>query len=89
MQANLEMPLWEDLLDVKLKSQKALDALHALERAIKEGRIRDPNHQDSSRLNRLVVLAELLYSEVHPWIDELGVNHQPSAAPSARKDALG
>jgi hypothetical protein len=81
--------LWEDMSEVQSRLEKALATLQALQRAIQEGRINQPTRQDSKRLNRLVVLAELLYSETRPWIEEHievlppGKNGQhPSPAPA-------
>jgi hypothetical protein len=72
--------LWEDLQDIEEKTHKALDALRGLEQAIRAGTVRHPTREDSSRLNRLLVLAELLYSEARPWIDELGLQLSTPAA---------
>jgi hypothetical protein len=72
MHADREL-LWEDLKDILSRTQKALDALHAVECAITEGRIQQPNREDSDRLTRLLVLAELLHSELRPWSDAVEV----------------
>ncbi len=81
--------LWEDMNEVQSRLEKALATLQALQRAIQDGRMNQPTRQDSNRLNRLVVLAELLYSETRPWIEEHvealppGNNGQrPSPAPA-------
>lgn len=62
--------LWEDLSEVQARIEKALTTLQNLQDAIQNGRIGQPTRQDSKRLNRLMVLAELLYSETRPWTDE-------------------
>jgi hypothetical protein len=62
--------LWEDLSEVQARIEKALITLQNLQHAIQNGRISQPTRQDSKRLNRLMVLAELLYSETRPWTDE-------------------
>lgn len=70
--------LWEDLSEAQSRIGKALSALQTLQRAIEEGLVDQPTHQDSKRLNRLMVLAELLYSEIRPWTSELAARTNPS-----------
>jgi hypothetical protein len=62
--------LWEDLSEVEQRVHKALVTLQTLQRAIQNGHIGQPSRQDSKRLNRLVVLAELLSAEVRPWTED-------------------
>lgn len=69
--------LWEDLSTAKNRVQQTLTALQALQRAIEEGQIDQPTRQDSKRLNRLAVLADLLYGEIQPWADEQPANIPP------------
>ncbi|MBI5958382.1 MAG: hypothetical protein HY866_06600 [Chloroflexi bacterium] len=71
MQPDLHSILWEDLSEAQSRLDKALDVLQSLYRAIEEGKVDQPTHQDSTRLNRLMVLADLLYAEIRPWADEL------------------
>lgn len=71
--------LWEDLSEVCARLEKTSETLRALERAVQDGRIGQPTRQDSKRLNRLVVLAELLYTETRPWSDE-----KTEAAPAGK-----
>jgi hypothetical protein len=71
MQSDLQsIVLWEDIDEIQSRLEKALTSLQSLQRAIQDGRISQPSRQDSKRMNRLVVLAELLYSETRPWIEE-------------------
>ena len=70
--------LWEDLDNTRSRVQHILAALQSLQHAIQTGQIDQPTRQDSKRLNRLAVLAELLYAEVRPWTDELPPVAQPS-----------
>ncbi len=71
MQADLHSILWEDLTEAQSRIHKTLAALQTLEQAIQDGNIDQPTHQDSKHLNRLMVLADLLYAEIRPWADEL------------------
>ena len=59
--------LWEDLTEIEARIERTLATLQSLQRAIEDGRVGQPTRQDSKRLNRLVVLAELLYSETRSW----------------------
>jgi hypothetical protein len=71
MQSDLQSSiLWEDLSEAKARIEKALATLQTLQHAIEEGGVGQPTRQDSKRLNRLVVLAELLYAETRPWFEE-------------------
>jgi hypothetical protein len=71
MQSDLQSSvLWEDLSEVQARIERALVTLQNLQRTIEAGGIGQPTRQDSKRLNRLVVLAELLYAETLPWIEE-------------------
>ena len=78
METSLSSILWEDLSEAQSRIGKALSALQALQRAIEEGLVDQPTHQDSKRLNRLMVLAELLYSEIRPWTSELTAGTSPN-----------
>jgi hypothetical protein len=71
VETSMSSILWEDLSEAQSRIGKALSALQALQHAIEEGVVDQPTHQDSKRLNRLMVLAELLYSEIRPWTSEL------------------
>lgn len=71
MHSSVESILWEDLSEVQSRIDKALAVLRALEHAIQEGKVDQPTHQDSKRINRLMVLADLLYAELRPWTEEL------------------
>jgi hypothetical protein len=71
MQGDLYSILWEDLTEAESRIVKALDVLRQLQHAIEKGQIDQPDHQDSNRLNRLMVLADLLYAETRPWTEEL------------------
>ena len=77
METSLSSILWEDLSEAQSRIGKALSALQALQHAIEEGVVDQPTHQDSKRLNRLMVLAELLYSEIRPWTSELAARTNP------------
>lgn len=66
--------LWEDMSAVQSRTNNALEALELLRRAIQDGLLHQPTRQDSNRLNRLVVLTDLLNAEITRWIDELGIN---------------
>lgn len=78
MPSDLKSVLWSDLADVQAQVNKTLATLHALQRAIDEGSIDQPSRQDSKRLNRLMVLADLLYSEVNPWNETLNLALLPA-----------
>jgi hypothetical protein len=86
MAGSIDSILWEDLREVQGRIGKALSVLQALERAIEEGKVDQPSHQDSKRLNRLMVLADLLYAELCPWNEELipSGNGRHTASPVAR-----
>jgi hypothetical protein len=78
MQSDLQSSvLWEDLTEIQARIEKTLTTLQSLQRAIEEGRTGQPTRQDSKRLNRLVVLAELLYSETRSWSGEPGMAPAP------------
>ena len=85
MQGAIESILWEDLSEAQSRIGKTLAVLQKLEHAIQEGQIDQPTHQDSKRLNRLMVLADLLYAEIRPWTDELvpGSNGRLAAGSAA------
>jgi hypothetical protein len=68
MQSDLQSSvLWEDLSEIETRIEKTLATLQSLQRAIEEGRVGQPTRQDSKRLNRLMVLADLLYTETRSW----------------------
>ncbi len=69
--------LWEDLSTAQDRIQQTLNALQALQRAIEAGQLEQPTRQDSKRLNRMMVLADLLYNETEPWAETF-----PNPAPS-------
>jgi hypothetical protein len=75
MHPDLQSILWEDLHEAKARLNKAMDVLQSLYSAIEEGQVDQPTHQDSARLNRLIVLADLLYTEIRPWAEELLPNN--------------
>jgi hypothetical protein len=78
MQSDLQSSvLWEDLSDIEARIEKTLATLQSLQHAIEEGRVGQPTRQDSKRLNRLVVLAELLYTETRSWSGEPNVTTVP------------
>jgi hypothetical protein len=88
MQSDLQSSiLWEDLSEVQARIEKVLVTLQTLQHAIEEGEIGQPTRQDSKRLNRLVVLADLLYAETRPWSEETemvpGKNGHHSSATAA------
>lgn len=70
---SLDVILWEDLGSVQGQTNKAIEALQTIRRAIQNGEVGQPSHQDSKRLDRLMVLAELLYSEIRHWADDLDI----------------
>ncbi|MEW6579837.1 MAG: hypothetical protein AB1435_11655 [Chloroflexota bacterium] len=82
MSSTLNDILWEDLVNAQRQLRKCLDSLQTLQGAVEDGRLDDPTRLDSNRLNHLLVLAELLYAEIQPWVDErVGVRrngHQPA-----------
>lgn len=80
MQGDLQAFLWDDLGDVRARLQHVEAALRALQAAIDEGRVDQPSRQDSKRLNRMLVLAELLSSEVRPWIEQVLPIRAPDAS---------
>ncbi|MGQ9851263.1 MAG: hypothetical protein ACUVSU_14550 [Aggregatilineaceae bacterium] len=83
MHGSVESILWEDLSEVQSRIGKALAVLQALEHAIQEGKVDQPTHQDSKRINRLMVLADLLYAELRPWTEELvssNNGHRPASS---------
>ena len=70
MRSDLQAFLWADLSDVRARVQQIEAALQVLQAAIDEGRVDQPSREDSKRLNRLLVLAELVSSEVRPWVEQ-------------------
>ena len=66
MQGDLYSILWEDLAEAEGRILKALSVLRELQHAVEQGQIDQPDRQDSYRLNRLMVLADLLYAETRP-----------------------
>ena len=82
MQGDLQAFLWDDLGDVRARIQHVEAALRALQAAVDEGRVDQPSRQDSKRLNRLLVLAELLNSEVRPWIEQVLPSRTPEVGAS-------
>jgi hypothetical protein len=83
VETSMSSILWEDLGEAQSRIGKALSALQALQHAIEEGVVDQPTHQDSKRLNRLMVLAELLYSEIRPWTNELVARTNPNGRRSS------
>jgi hypothetical protein len=71
--------LWEDLNNAQARVQDTLAALQVLQEAVATGQIDQPTRQDSKHLNRLLVLADLLYAEVRPLTDELPAVAQPGS----------
>ena len=78
MPNDLKSVLWSDLVQVQAQIDKTLATLHALQSAIDNGAVDQPSRQDSKRLNRLMVLADLLYSEVNPWNEKLDLTLLPA-----------
>lgn len=76
---HLHSIFWEDLDNAQTRIQQAMTALQSLQNAIQTGQIDQPTRQDSKRLNRLMVLAELLYAEIRPWNDALPPAAQPGS----------
>jgi hypothetical protein len=74
MYAGLDSVLWEDLNNIQGQTHKAIEMLQVIVRAIQDGRIGQPTPQDSKRLDRLIVLAELLYAEINRWTDDLNIS---------------
>ncbi|NDJ78664.1 MAG: hypothetical protein GYB65_20635 [Chloroflexi bacterium] len=74
--------LWEDMQDVRHQAGKALDDLAAIWRAIEDGQVGLPSHQDSHRINRLMVLSDLLHTEIRGWLDELQIGNPKISTPS-------
>ncbi len=84
MQSDLYSILWEDLAEAEGRIMKALSVLRELQHAVEQGQIDQPDRQDSYRLNRLMVLADLLYAETRPWTDEVThSNGQPPRTAAA------
>jgi hypothetical protein len=78
MQGDLQSSvLWEDLSEIETRIEKTLATLQSLQLAIEEGHVGQPTRQDSKRLNRLMVLAELLYSETRSWSGEPNLTAVP------------
>jgi len=82
MTGDLYSILWEDLAEAEGRILKVLSALRELQHAIEQGQIDQPDRQDSNRLNRLMVLADLLYAETRPWTDEITGGPNPGQAPA-------
>jgi hypothetical protein len=94
MNGDLKSLLWSDLAEVQARLDKTLATLRALQNAIETGVVDQPSRQDSNRLNRLMVLAELLCSEVAPWTNELNLTLLPSngngrSTPAVRPNGRG
>jgi hypothetical protein len=71
MHSDLQNVLWEDLTNAQARLDRIADMLRAIHQRIEEANIDQPTRQDSKRLNRLTVLADLLYAEIIPWASEL------------------
>jgi hypothetical protein len=78
-QMDLYTVLWEDLNNAQARVQDTLTALQALQQAVAAGQIDQPTRQDSKHLNRLLVLADLLYAEVRPLTGEITPAAQPGS----------
>ncbi|MBN1681210.1 MAG: hypothetical protein JW966_13065 [Anaerolineae bacterium] len=74
MKSGLDIILWEDLNAVQTSAQHTLESLHKIMQVIEKGNMDQPNHEDSQRLNRLVVLAELMNREIGHWSVKLGLS---------------
>lgn len=74
MQGSFEI-LWEDLGLVQAKAHKAYEMLQSILQSISDGEIDQPSRQDSQHMNRLMVLADLLYSELRSWSDDMSAQH--------------
>ena len=68
--SSVDRILWEDLETAQQQLRRSLAALERLEQAIDQGQIDQPTRPDVRHLNRLAVLADLLLSEIQPWVDE-------------------
>lgn len=75
--------LWEDLQNVLTMARQSTEALHAILSEIQNGKVDQPTHEDSQRLNRLTVLSQLLNEELRPWIAALGIDLTSQTAESA------
>jgi hypothetical protein len=82
MTGDLYSILWEDLAEAEGRILKVLSVLRELQHAVEQGQIDQPDRQDSNRLNRLMVLADLLYAETRPWTDEITGGQNPSQSPA-------
>lgn len=80
MPSGLESLLWEDLGDIDGYTAGTREVLNRIIQSIQDGLIGQPNRQDSKHLNRLVVLTEMLYSEVKQWATEIDTRHQEMRA---------
>ena len=62
--------LWEDLGLVHTKAHRAYEMLQSIMVSIQEGHDQ-PSRIDSQHMNRLMVLADLLCSELRDWSDDI------------------
>ena len=78
--------LWEDLGIVNQKAYQSYEMLQAILNKINEGTIGQPSRMDSQHLNRLMVLADLLYAELRTWAEDLAPE---SGIPGYRQNGNG
>lgn len=76
MQSGLDSLLWEDLSAVENYTSRVCTTLENITIAIQNGIAGQPNREDSKRLNRLVVLTEMLTSEIETWAAEIEARYQ-------------
>lgn len=76
MQSGLDSVLWEDLGEIENYTTRVCTTLETITSAIQDGIAGQPNREDSKRLNRLVVLTEMLTSEIEAWASEIEARHQ-------------
>lgn len=69
MQGNTDL-LWEDLELVQRKAHQAYEMLQSIVNSVNAGELDQPSRQDSQHMNRLIVLADLLYAELRTWAED-------------------
>lgn len=69
MQGNSDL-LWEDLGLVQRKAHQAYEMLQSIVNSVNAGELDQPSRQDSQHMNRLMVLADLLYAELRTWAED-------------------
>ncbi len=71
MSNKVDVVLWEDLTEVQARIRKTLEALQSLDRALAEDQVSQPTRQNSNHLTRLNVLADILYTEVCQFVEDI------------------